>query len=106
MAHICLLQSIINVAQILMLTGNLSLLQLAVIMSMENAAQGHNTLEEGEGIMNNWQLDDPGSYHNPEDELGHLLEKRVAWKGSDDRDPDDIPEQQEVWLSLSVSPFL
>jgi hypothetical protein len=75
---------------------NLSLLQLAVIMSTENTAQGHTTVEEEEAIMNNWQSDDSGSYHIPEDELGHLLEKRGAQKGSDDRDPDYIPEQQEV----------
>jgi hypothetical protein len=54
MAHICLLQSIINVAHILTPAGNLSLLQLAVIMSMENVAQGHSTVEEEECIMNNW----------------------------------------------------
>jgi hypothetical protein len=50
--------------------------------------------------MKNWQSDGSGfdgSYHSPEDELGHLLEKRGAQKGSDDRDPDYIPEQQEVW---------
>jgi hypothetical protein len=32
---------------------NLSLLQLVVIMVMENAAQGHTTVEEEEGIMKN-----------------------------------------------------
>jgi hypothetical protein len=42
--------------------GNLSLLQLIVIMSTENAAQGHTTVEEDEAIMNNWQSDDSGSY--------------------------------------------
>jgi hypothetical protein len=56
--------------------GNLSLLQLAVIISTENAAQGHTMVKEEETIMNNWQSDDSGSYHSPEDELGHLLEKR------------------------------
>jgi hypothetical protein len=76
---------------------NLSLLQLVVIMSTENVAQGHTTVEKEEAIMNNWQSYDSGSYHSPEDELGHLLEKRGAQKGLDDRDPDYIPEQQEVW---------
>jgi hypothetical protein len=44
-------------------------------MLMENAAQGHPTVEEEEAITENWQSDDSGSYHSPEDELGHLLEK-------------------------------
>jgi hypothetical protein len=56
--------------------GNLSLLQLAVIISTENAAQGHTMVKEEETIMNNWQSDDSRSYHSPEYELGHLLEKR------------------------------
>jgi hypothetical protein len=30
--------------------------------------------------MNNWQSDDLGSYHNSEDELGHILEKRGGSK--------------------------
>jgi hypothetical protein len=100
MAHICLLQSIINVANILMPARNLSLLQLAVITATENAAQEHNTVEEEKAIMKNWQSDgsgSDGSYHSPEDELGHLLKKMGAQKGSDDRDPDYIPKQQEVW---------
>jgi hypothetical protein len=50
MPHICLLQSIINVAHILMPAGNLSLL----IMVRENAAQGHTTVKEEEAIMKNW----------------------------------------------------
>jgi hypothetical protein len=45
-------------------------------MFMENVSQGHTTVEEEEAIMNNWQLDDSGSYHSPKDELNHLLEKR------------------------------
>jgi hypothetical protein len=64
-------------------------------MSTENAAQGHTTFEEDETIMKNLQSDgsgSDGSYHSPEDELGHLLQKRGAQKGSDDRDPDYIPE--------------
>jgi hypothetical protein len=60
--------------------GNLSLLQLAVIMSMENTAQGHTMVEEEEAIINNWQSDDSGSYRSPEDKLGHLLEKRGGSK--------------------------
>jgi hypothetical protein len=77
---------------------NLSLLQLVVIMLMENAAQGHTTVEEEEeAIMKNLQSGGSGSYDSPEDEFTHLLSKRRARKGSDDRDPDYIPEQQEVW---------
>jgi hypothetical protein len=79
--NICLLQSIINVSHILMPAGNLSLLQFVVIMLTENASQGHTTVEEEDTIMKNWQPDGSGfdgSYHSPEDELGHLLEKRGA----------------------------
>jgi hypothetical protein len=93
MAHICLLQSIINVAHILMSAGNLYLLQLVVIMTTENVAQGYTTVEEA--IMKNWQSDgssSDGSYHSPEDELGDLLEKRGAQKGSDECDLDYIRE--------------
>jgi hypothetical protein len=71
-----------------------------VIMSMENAAQGYTTIEEEEAIMKNLQSDGlgfDGSYHSPEDELGHLLEKMGAQKGSYDRDPDYISKQQEIW---------
>jgi hypothetical protein len=83
MAHICLLQSIINVAHILMPAGNLSLLQLAVILATENASRGHTRVEKEEAIIKNWQSDRSGSdglYHIPEDELGHLLEKRGGLK--------------------------
>jgi hypothetical protein len=48
-------------------------------MAMENAAQKHTTVEEEEAIMKNWQsggLGSDESYHSPEDELSHLLEKR------------------------------
>jgi hypothetical protein len=79
--NICLLQSIINVAHILMPVRNLSLLQLVVIMVMENAAQGHTTVEEEEGIMKNWQLDGSGSngsYHSPETQSLISLEGRGA----------------------------
>jgi hypothetical protein len=73
-----------------------------VILSTENAAQGHTTTEEEEeAIMKNLQLggsgSSSGSYQSPEDEFTHLLPKSGARKGSDDRDPDYIPEQQEVW---------
>jgi hypothetical protein len=69
-------------------------------MSIENAAQGHNTVEEEEAIMKNLQSygsGSDGSYYSPEDELSHLLQKRGARKGLDDHDPDYIPEQQEIW---------
>jgi hypothetical protein len=49
-------------------------------MLTENAAQGHTTVEEEEAITKNLQLggsgSSHGSYHSPEDELSHLLEKR------------------------------
>jgi hypothetical protein len=68
-----------------------------MIMSTENAAQGHTTVEEEEeAIMDNLQSgglgSSSGSYHSPEDEFAHLLLKRRARKGSDDRDPNYIPE--------------
>jgi hypothetical protein len=52
----------------------------------------------------NWQFDDSnsngsensGSYENPEDELGYLLQKRGAQKGSDEWYPNYITEE-EVW---------
>jgi hypothetical protein len=74
-------------------------------MAMENAAQGHTTIDEEEvAVVMNWQSsdsnnngsDNSGSYESPEDELGYLLQKREAQKGSDERDPDYIPEE-EVW---------
>jgi hypothetical protein len=68
---------------------------------MENGAKEHTTVEEEEAIMKNLQSggsgSSDGSYHSPEDELGHLLEKQRAQKGSDDHDPNYIPEQLEVW---------
>jgi hypothetical protein len=60
-------------------------------MTMENAAQGHTTVDEEEVVVElNWQFGDSnnngsensGSYENPEDELGYLLQKRGAQKGS------------------------
>jgi hypothetical protein len=69
-------------------------------MSTENAAQGHTMIEEEDEavIMKNLQSgSSSGSYHIPEDEFAHLLPKKRAQKGSYDRDPDYIPEQQEVW---------
>jgi hypothetical protein len=73
---------------------------LAVIMATENVTQEHTATEEEEVIVRNWQSDgtnSDGSCHSPEDKLGHLLEKKGAQKGSDDRDLDYIPKQQEVW---------
>jgi hypothetical protein len=74
-------------------------------MAMEIADQGHTTVDEEEVVVElNWQFGDSnnngsknsGSYGNPEDELGYLLQKRGPQKGSDERDPDYIPEG-EVW---------
>jgi hypothetical protein len=62
-------------------------------MAMENAAQGHTTIDEEEvAVVMNWQSsdsnnngsDNSGSYESPEDELGYLLQKREAQKGSDE----------------------
>jgi hypothetical protein len=62
-------------------------------MTVENAAQGHTTVDEEEvTIDSNWQFGDSnnngsensGSHENPEDELGYLLQKRGAQKGSDE----------------------
>jgi hypothetical protein len=77
-------------------------LRPAVIMLMENVAQGQPIVEEEEeAIMKNLQSGGSGpflgSYHSPEDEFAHLLPKRRDRKGSDDRDPDYICELQEVW---------
>jgi hypothetical protein len=72
-------------------------------MSTKNTAQGHTAVEEEDKtiIMKNLQSggsgSSSGSYHSPEDEFTHLLPKKRAKKGSDDRDPDYIPEQEEVW---------
>jgi hypothetical protein len=65
---------------------------------------GKTSNEEEAAVAINWQSgdsdnnrsDNSGSYENLEDELGYLLHKRGAWKGSDERDPDYIPEE-EVW---------
>jgi hypothetical protein len=74
-------------------------------MATENAAERHTTTDEEEvAVAMNWQsgdsdnngFDNSGSHENPEDELGHLLQKSGAQKGSDERDPDYIPEE-EVW---------
>jgi hypothetical protein len=54
-------------------------------MAMENAAQGHTTIDEEEVVIAmNWQSgdsinngsDNSGSYESPKDELGYLLQKR------------------------------
>jgi hypothetical protein len=73
-----------------------------VIMSTENAAQGHTMIEEEqEAIMMNMQSGgsgpSSGSYESPEDEFAHLLPNKRVRKGLDDLGPDYIPEQQEVW---------
>jgi hypothetical protein len=74
-------------------------------MAAENATErGKTANEEEDAVVIRWQSDDSdnngsdnsGSYENPEDELGYLLQKRGARKGSDERDPDYIPEE-EVW---------
>jgi hypothetical protein len=62
-------------------------------MATENAPQGHTTIDEEEAIVElNWQFGDSNnngsknsiSYENPEDELGYLLQKRGAQKGSNE----------------------
>jgi hypothetical protein len=72
-------------------------------MAMENAAERHTTANEEEAtVAMNWQSgdsdnngsDNSGSYENPEDELGYLLHKRGARKGSDERDLDYIPKEE------------
>jgi hypothetical protein len=60
-------------------------LVLAMIMSMENVAQGHTMVEEEEEVaMKNLQSSgsgsSSGSYHSPEDEFSHLLPKRGLGK--------------------------
>jgi hypothetical protein len=56
-------------------------------MATENAAQAHTTVDEEEVTVElNWHFGDSnnngsknsGSYENPEDELGYLLQKRGA----------------------------
>jgi hypothetical protein len=74
-------------------------------MVMKNATERHTTANEEEvtvamncqsGDSNSNGSDNSGSYESPEDELGYLLHKRGARKGSDERDPNYIPEE-EVW---------
>jgi hypothetical protein len=74
-------------------------------MATENATEwGKTANEEEAAVAINWQSgdsdndgsDNSGSYGNLEDELRYLLQKRGARKGSDERDPDYIPEE-EVW---------
>ena len=74
-------------------------------MVTENVAQGHTTVDEEKVTVElNWQFGDSnnngsknsGSYENPEDELSYLLQKREPRKGSDEWDPDYIPEE-EIW---------
>jgi hypothetical protein len=72
-------------------------------MATENATERGKTANEEEvAVTINWQSSDSdnngsdnnGSYENPEDELGYLLHKRGAQKGSDERDPDYIHEEE------------
>jgi hypothetical protein len=74
-------------------------------MATENAAQGHTIVDEEEVVVElNWQFNDSnnngsensGYYENLVDKLDYLLQKRGAQKGSDEQDPDYIPEE-EVW---------
>jgi heme-degrading monooxygenase HmoA len=74
-------------------------------MVTENVAQGHTTVDEEEvAVVMNWQSeesnnngsDNSGSYESTEDELGSLLHKMGAQKGSHERDPNYILEE-EVW---------
>jgi hypothetical protein len=74
-------------------------------MVTENATEQRKTANEEEvAVVINWQSDgsdnnrsdNSRSYENPEDELGYLLHKRGAQKGSDERGSDYIPEE-EVW---------
>jgi hypothetical protein len=62
-------------------------------MVMENATERHTTTNEEEVVVAMyWQPGDSdnngsnnsGSYERPEDELGYLLHKRGARKGSDE----------------------
>jgi hypothetical protein len=73
-----------------------------VIVTTENVPKEHTMAEqEEEAILKNLQLGGSGSssrsYHSTEDEFSHLLPKRGAQNGLDDRDPDYIPEPEEVW---------
>jgi hypothetical protein len=74
-------------------------------MMTENATECHTTANEEEAVaamnlqsgdFDNNGSDNSGCYESPEDELGYLLHKRGARKGSDERDLDYIPEE-EVW---------
>jgi hypothetical protein len=74
-------------------------------MATENATEHHTTANEEEAVVamnlqsgdsDNNGSDNSGSYESPENELDYLLHKRGAWKGSDERGPDYIPEE-EVW---------
>jgi hypothetical protein len=62
-------------------------------MATENVTERGKTANEEEvTVAINWQSsdsdnngsDNSGSYENPEDELGYLLQKRGAQKGSDE----------------------
>jgi hypothetical protein len=62
-------------------------------MAMENVTERHTTANEEEVALamnlpsddsDNNGSDNSGSYESPEDELGYLLHKRGAQKGSDE----------------------
>jgi hypothetical protein len=62
-------------------------------MVMKNATERHTTANKEEvAVAMNWQSSDSdnngsdnrGSYESPEDELGYLLHKRGARKGSEE----------------------
>jgi hypothetical protein len=62
-------------------------------MAMENVTERHTTANEEEVTLamnlpsddsDNNGSDNSGSYESPEDELGYLLHKRGAQKGSDE----------------------
>jgi hypothetical protein len=74
-------------------------------MATENATECHTIANEEEaavamnlqsGDSDNNGSNNSRSYESPEDELGYLLHKRGAQKGSDEWDPDYIP-REEVW---------
>jgi hypothetical protein len=57
-------------------------------MATENVTERHTTANEEEAAvamnLQSSDFDNSGSYESPEDELGYLLHKRGAQKGSDE----------------------
>jgi hypothetical protein len=57
-------------------------------MATENVTEHHTTANEEEAAvamnLQSSDFDNSGSYESPEDELGYLLHKRGAQKGSDE----------------------